>query len=691
MDDTFLPPGFDQFIDLLESGRTFNELDRAQIAFLSTPLALFVALPYGFVILDESDDEVCERFMQMFDFIVNELRISVRNQADNNPYEKALETTLLDVVNVTPMNAMIGLEMVKVLNRHHFTPPAALLSHIAEQMSAHSPAGASSNTLITLLDQQGFTDGIEFALFFSAELSLLPPEGIHHILSLQTSKPWVVDALLLLSLDSSPIIAHAAADVLDTIAEKKWKQLTHRKLLVLAQQFADESVKPYLSRWNKCAAKYAKSRENDNVVELHASFADGCHSVLFYGLIRGRNKSSTMFGGAYRLGYGLVDATYLPGVAHEQYQNIIDNLTQELCALKCDPQLLHYLLPDALYHQRSCPEPLGLEALMLLAILPNAWTEPQPFDLERVAKLCHFNSEDPAKIDRGRLNSTLLLRTPMIDSWFIDDIDDKYTKRNQVRDHYYLKQPEKYVRSLAHSAVLAHFSADGDKLFWSAMPNLFLATAYYLGQCGEGQLGRKKFPLFDQLAERSLERKKQSTAMEKAAQLANQSPKAMQLIVELIDSKPRVWRRFKVSSHLDLESLHHLLQDIMGWEYAHMYMFQTHLGVVTQEQEGALEAEDLPIFAVLTEEGESIEYMYDFGDSWQHKITLEKVLARDIHCPLVTAGRGACPPENCGGVWGYENLLAISKQKNQAMRTWNALNGQVWMTVGTHRPLINKR
>jgi hypothetical protein len=76
------------------------------------------------------------------------------------------------------------------------------------------------------------------------------------------------------------------------------------------------------------------------------------------------------------------------------------------------------------------------------------------------------------------------------------------------------------------------------------------------------------------------------------------------------------------------------------------------------------EDEDEDEFAladVLVEPGDRLRYTYDFGDDWEHEIRLEKVLPpdADLHgsaVPVCLAGKGACPPEDCGGVWGYASL-----------------------------------
>jgi hypothetical protein len=60
------------------------------------------------------------------------------------------------------------------------------------------------------------------------------------------------------------------------------------------------------------------------------------------------------------------------------------------------------------------------------------------------------------------------------------------------------------------------------------------------------------------------------------------------------------------------------------------------------------------------------DYVYDFGDSWEHKIQLEKILPREkgVKYPICVKGKRACPPEDCGGIWGYEELLEIIKDPN---------------------------
>ncbi|MFZ1643540.1 MAG: plasmid pRiA4b ORF-3 family protein [Candidatus Contendobacter sp.] len=157
-----------------------------------------------------------------------------------------------------------------------------------------------------------------------------------------------------------------------------------------------------------------------------------------------------------------------------------------------------------------------------------------------------------------------------------------------------------------------------------------------------------------------------------------------QLKVTLADSKPPIWRRILIASDVDLGLFHNILQDVMGWTDSHLHQFRVG-GVMysTPDDEFAdelgMETRDeskYKLSQVLKKEKASLTYEYDFGDSWEHKIILEKILPHDdsIETPSCIKGKRACPPEDCGGVWGYENLIAIIQDPKhpeyQEMHEW---------------------
>jgi hypothetical protein len=138
-----------------------------------------------------------------------------------------------------------------------------------------------------------------------------------------------------------------------------------------------------------------------------------------------------------------------------------------------------------------------------------------------------------------------------------------------------------------------------------------------------------------------------------------------QIKVTLKNTKPPVWRRIIVAPEIKLDRLHDVLQIVMGWTNSHLHQFETPLGYIADPAFGLEETESsrkATLASVLHGPKSSIRYEYDFGDGWDHQILLEKVV--DLDQPVLAfclGGARACPPEDCGGPWGYANLLAVLK------------------------------
>lgn len=141
-----------------------------------------------------------------------------------------------------------------------------------------------------------------------------------------------------------------------------------------------------------------------------------------------------------------------------------------------------------------------------------------------------------------------------------------------------------------------------------------------------------------------------------------------QIKVTLKGTRPPIWRRFQVAGDISLRRLHRTLQMVMGWEDSHMYRFEidgTKYGepdpFSTPFPLNMANSRTTRLSRVIGGEGARLTYEYDFGDSWGHDLLVEKVLpaAPGKHQPVCLAGRRACPPEDCGGIVGYADLLRI--------------------------------
>lgn len=654
---------------ILSEDKPFEQLTRDEVAFLADPATLLFSLPMGMTMPDEVADAVGDSFLGCFDFMVNELNIRLRNGHAQEIWN-IINDGLLELVQGDELNLKMAYSMVKMLKSHQLPIDRAVVDALGErQVNALSSKAEDAlpsephqmaQAMVEMLNKEGITSGFEFCQMFSDDLAVYPIDGVRALLACIIKQKWVVDALLLLTMHKESDIAAVAAEVLNEVEDKQWKSLTNRNYLLLVQRLADEGIKVHLPKWNRLAMKYAKESKPSQVVELYVSFADGNQSSLFIALMKGPDgKTLHQVGGVFRIGYGLVDCYYSANVGRAQFQHLMGTLKHEVGAIPCDPILLRHILPWAMHEQKTSPERMSVEALHILASLPNQWSEPHPFDFAHLATVCHFDESDRDWHERARFGSKMLLSTPMFKTWLVNDIDPAFKKARQVRDHYYLAQPQQYIKALTHAGLVANFSLLEPNLF-ICTPQTYLACAKVLQ---EGNIGRKHFSMFDWLAEQSLLEHEEATRLEGAFEQLTE-PTGYVLKVMLSGSKPQVWRRFTVSNAIDMQSLHYLLQDVMGWEDAHPYSFATPLGHINDSPESKLSADKLPLMAVLRQEGDSIGYVYDFGDCWEHVIVLEKINKRDCLQPKITAGSGACPPEDCGGIWGYAELLkAVAKTK----------------------------
>src|SRR5262249_14519979 len=127
-----------------------------------------------------------------------------------------------------------------------------------------------------------------------------------------------------------------------------------------------------------------------------------------------------------------------------------------------------------------------------------------------------------------------------------------------------------------------------------------------------------------------------------------------QLKLTLTGSDPSIWRRVQVPD-LTLGELHDVLQVVMGWRDSHMHQFVVsgkHYGRSEPDFDMEVDDEDSVLLSrILTGKKPRIVYEYDFGDSWQHDVILERTLEPKpgIKYPICLEGERACPPEDCGG------------------------------------------
>jgi hypothetical protein len=167
--------------------------------------------------------------------------------------------------------------------------------------------------------------------------------------------------------------------------------------------------------------------------------------------------------------------------------------------------------------------------------------------------------------------------------------------------------------------------------------------------------------------------------------------------LDLRGAQPPVWRRLELPGDLTLPQLHGVIQASMGWTDSHLHRFRTgrdhrspHFVTTFDLDEGedGVPEDNVRFDQLVTGTGDVLWYEYDFGDGWDHELRVEQVLDDPPARARCTAGRMACPPEDCGGIGGYTDLASwVRSGYDDALLPDvfdDAAHAQDWLPIGWH-------
>ena len=179
------------------------------------------------------------------------------------------------------------------------------------------------------------------------------------------------------------------------------------------------------------------------------------------------------------------------------------------------------------------------------------------------------------------------------------------------------------------------------------------------------------------------------------------SNQVFQFKIELQEIEPIIWRRILVPSDYNFWDLHVAIQDAMGWLDSHLHHFEirkkgsrqeARIGIPDLYNTGELPEVfpgwEIPVVNYFNDLGVEAKYNYDYGDDWWHNVKLEGYIYREkgIKYPVCTGGERACPPEDCGGVSGYYDVLeTFADPKNPANK-----DKRKWIAKDWHPEKFNK-
>ena len=142
-----------------------------------------------------------------------------------------------------------------------------------------------------------------------------------------------------------------------------------------------------------------------------------------------------------------------------------------------------------------------------------------------------------------------------------------------------------------------------------------------------------------------------------------------QFKITLAYIEPLIWRRIQVPDRYTMFDLHVAIQSSMGWKDVHLHAFRfptignrmVEVGIPDEIRRECIPGWAVDMSTFFREPGSQATYEYDFGDGWMHEVLLEEIVPRvsKVKYPRCIGGERACPPEDCGGPSGYEELLRI--------------------------------
>lgn len=662
---------FEEFVDLFEhyldisneqkelSVEARNELYEV----LSEPFTMDYLTVMAFISPYSSQEQPMLQLLEWLEYSASEFVIFSRQfNEESEAALQELNTVLRDIIAGPDFAVEQAYHAVKILRDKNITIAADIIAALqANQLenaeSSILTAEQSAVSFNNLIHEMGITSAEEFVLEMSSELGMLPQGGTTAILGLVHHFEWGMDAGVLLLTHNNGMVVSEASDFLDMQAAKEWGHLKNKQYLNLIRHFVDAELKGRIDCWSKHAMRYSHHiLPTYEVVDIIASIPDG-QSASCLAVLLQEGETLHMFACVFRLDIGLVDQSYRPNILSDDWEKMVKVLQEHSDARHVNATYLSHILPWAMSIQQENQQLPHFESLQFLSMLPQAWCLPQAANFMDMIALT-VNDLGESSIENARLIGDVLPRYfPLINTWTVQPLPQGAKTVRNVMNSGYLAARHEVIEKLVLSGLVSFSSESVDQ----QITPILMQNAYALLT---QDLKRKKIPLLEHLSELSITQDQEFTLMKNMDTLKNEG-KGYVIKVELLNSKPAVWRRFTVSNLMDLFSFHMLIQDVMGWQNVHLFEFTHGKKSYRFSEESDMDLlESIPLGALLCQPNDTMQYMYDFGDCWEHKITLEKIQKTDCDIPKVTAGRNACPPEDCGGVFCYEQLLKANRRRN---------------------------
>lgn len=163
-------------------------------------------------------------------------------------------------------------------------------------------------------------------------------------------------------------------------------------------------------------------------------------------------------------------------------------------------------------------------------------------------------------------------------------------------------------------------------------------------------------------------------------------------------TKPPVWRKLSVPANFTFHRFHDVIQTAFGWDDYHLFEFkdkewQSNIRISVPVEDNFFDPDffadtkdssKIKLSDIFNDKFRKLLYVYDFGDNWVHEITLESISEDKQKTAICLSGKGACPPEDCGSIYGYEDMKEVfatmpeSKEADK-YREWLGMDeSEIW-------------
>ncbi|WP_445768598.1 plasmid pRiA4b ORF-3 family protein [Rheinheimera sp.] len=381
-------------------------------------------------------------------------------------------------------------------------------------------------------------------------------------------------------------------------------------------------------------------------------------------------KRYRFFSCVLKQGVGVKDAMISPAISRTEINNIRRGFSEELPLCDISAEQMTALLAHFLVDNRAAGS-LPLYLMQFKQCLPSAWQAPQRLDAAMVSQMLLANNGTERPLELADFISGWAAEHPdcRTPAQYIKNVIEPERALWQERCLVCAYAFAQTAEDVGHLLEAANAIASGKPL---ARQALFKAIADEATQPASGLDA-----FFQQVLEKSrselVDNDDSVSLSDMLAEIWAEVPEAFvpenrpkravyQIKVQLKDSKPPIWRNIELMNTVSLAKLHLILQLAMGWDDEHGYEFyQNALRFVPDWVEAGFDtftANEAQLRDLLQRVNDKMHYDYDFGDNWRHIISLQKILpAQRSNCKTqILKARGACPPEDIGGIHRYNQL-----------------------------------